>query len=271
MKQLFSLQEGMIDSHFHLLHIQKKGADAADMLKEAFRRGLASGMEIGIVPETFEKRAAIAESFPNLYMASGLYPSNCEKSGWREDLELLESHLKSSGRIAALGEIGLDYFHNYGTKEKQRQLFLAQLEMAERLKLPVVIHCREAEEDVLACLKRITPEKGGIMHCFSLGPEWVSSFTDLGFYISFAGNLTYKNNGILRKSAALVPADRLLLETDAPYLSPQPVRGKTNHPGYIGYTYRTLAEIREIELRELIGIVGNNFERFISLSRRDSS
>lgn len=259
------LNEGMIDSHFHLLHMINKGLDGEALLKEAYSRGFVSGMEIGVVPETFERRISIVKSFPDLYMASGLYPSYCEKVGWKDDLDLLETHLKSSDRIAALGEIGLDYYHKYGTKEVQQELLGLQLEMANRLELPVVIHCRDAEEDVLSCLKQTSPEKGGIMHCFSSGPEWVEPFLKLGFYISFAGNVTYKKAGELRDSAAAVPPDRLLVETDAPYLSPQPVRGKLNHPGYIGHTYEVLAETRGVELDRLISVIRQNFKRFISL------
>ncbi|MBI9102730.1 MAG: TatD family hydrolase [Spirochaetales bacterium] len=265
MKEVYKLEKGMIDSHFHLLHINKKGLDGLGMLKESFRRGLTSGMEIGIVPENFDTRKEIIESFPNLYMASGLYPSHCEKENWKVDLPLLEAHLRSSDRIVALGEIGLDYFHDYGTKALQQELLLSQLGIANKVSLPVVIHCRNAEEDLLACLKQIPPVKGGIMHCFSSDPEWVTPFVDLGFYISFAGNVTYKNAGNLREAAKIVPDNRILTETDSPYLSPVPVRGKTNHPGYIGYTYQVLAEERGVELRELIDQIQGNFTRFTLL------
>ena len=268
MDTLFELQQGMIDSHFHLFHIKNKGLDGESLLREAFTRGLSSGMEIGIAPETFDDRKRVIETFPELYMASGLYPSHCEKENWKKDLPVLESHLKGAPRAAALGEIGLDYYHDYGTRALQKELFLSQLDLANSLGLPVVIHSRNAEEETLACLKELPPAAGGIMHCFSSGPDWVLPFLDLGLFISFAGNVTYKKSTILREAAKLVPADRLLVETDAPYLSPQPVRGKVNHPGFIGHTYRILAETRGVDLEDLIPEIRSNFKTFTDISRK---
>ena len=253
----------MTDSHFHMMHIKKKELDNRELLTGAFSRGLVGAIDIGIEPETWNERNNMAKEYPGLYLAGGLYPSHCEKSTWETDLKLLEEHLTTTPKIAALGEIGLDYYHNYGTKDDQKELFQRQLELANSLDLPVIIHCRDSEEDTLECLKEHPPSKGGIMHCFSLGPEWTDPFLDMGFYISFAGNLTYKKNEFIREAAARVPDDRILMETDAPYLSPIPVRGRPNHPGYIGHTYRAAAEIRKKGLSDFVAEVKVNFENFI--------
>ncbi len=261
-----TIKKGMIDSHFHFLHMEKKGLPAEKILTDCFENGMAGALEIGIVPETFARRAEIAESFPGLYMASGLYPSYCETPEWEKSLILLEDHLRTVPKVVALGEIGLDYFHNYGNKSGQIELFEAQLALADKLSLPVVIHCREAEADTLECLGRIRPSKGGVMHCFSSSSEWVTPFLDLGFFISFAGNVSYKKSDTLRESAKMVPRDRILTETDAPYLGPQPVRGRQNHPGFIGHTYEVLADTRGEILSDLIRIIKSNFEKLISRS-----
>lgn len=266
----FNLRPGMIDSHFHYLHLENKGLPAEAILDRCFREGLSAALDIGIVPGTFERRGRLPGRFPRLYLASGLYPSECENPQWRDHLPILGAHLRTAPHIAALGEIGLDFFHNYGTPADQRELMEAQMALAAELDLPVVIHCREAEKEILEVLSAFKLSRGGIMHCFSSGPEWTAPFLDLGFYISFAGNVTYKKSGFLRESAAAVPPDRLLAETDAPYLSPQPLRGKLNHPGFIGHTYQVLADARGEALAELIEQIKGNFAAFLSLTQRSA-
>lgn len=266
MEQIFKLEEGMVDSHFHTLHMANRGLPARGILDECFQEGLSYGLDVGIVAETFAERAKLAEDYPRLYIASGFYPSACEDPRWREKLPLLEEHLKSTPKAVALGEIGLDFNRLYGTRETQSELMAAQIDLANKLGLPVVIHSRDAAAETLELLKANRPRLGGIMHCYSYGPEWVESFTALGFFISFAGNCTYNKSPEIREAARAVPEERLLVETDAPYLSPQKVRGKVNHPGHIGFTYRLLAEERAAPLTELVEQVKKNFESFLALS-----
>jgi len=262
----FSLQPGMIDSHFHLLHMEKKEPGARELLAESFRQGLTMGLEVGIVPATFRRREEIVREFPGLFLASGLYPSESENPRWRELLPALEEHLRHYAKAAALGEIGLDFHHGYGSREEQLELLDAQLELANRLEVPVVIHSRDAGEETLAALKSRPPRRGGIMHCYSYSPEETVPYLDLGMYISFAGNITYKNSTGLREAAAAVPDHRLLVETDAPYLSPLPVRSRMNHPGHIGYTCEVLAEVRRTDLSRLTEQLESNFREFLSRS-----
>ena len=258
----------MIDSHFHTLHMIARELPGEEILADCFSAGMSYGLDVGIVAETFARRADMALRFPRLYLASGFYPSACEDPLWRDKLPLLEEHLIQTPKAVALGEIGLDLNRMYGTREAQKEVLTAQIELANRLGFPVIIHSRDAAMETLELLHRYPPRKGGILHCFSYGPEWVDRFAELDLYFSFAGNITYKKSPEIRAAARLVPSNRLLLETDAPYLSPQPVRHKINHPGFIGYTYETAAGERETPLEELITLVEANFIDFLSLSGR---
>jgi TatD DNase family protein len=258
----------MVDSHFHTLHMIARDLPGEEILEECFAAGMSYGLDVGIVAETFARRAELASRFSRLYLASGFYPSACEDPRWRDKLPLLEDHLIQTPRAAALGEIGLDFNRMYGTRESQKEVMAAQIELANRLGLPVIIHSRDAAMETLELLHRYTPLKGGILHCFSYGPEWVDRFAELDLYFSFAGNITYKKSPEIREAVKQVPPDRLLVETDAPYLSPQPVRHKINHPGLIGYTYEAVARETERSLEELITLVNDNFVGFLSLSGR---
>ena len=266
MEQVFQLETKMVDSHFHALRMKDRGLSARSILDACFQKGLSYALDIGTEGKDFVQRERLAEEYPRLYLASGFYPSACEDPRWREGLPLLEEHLKRTPKAAAIGEIGLDFKRLYGSKEAQTELAAAQIALANRLELPVVIHSRDAAEETLELLKSHPPLKGGILHCYSYGPEWVERFMDLRFYISFAGNCTYKNSLEIRKALGAAPADRLLLETDAPYLSPQEVRGRVNHSGHIGFTYRLAAEVRKTPLAELVEQVEDNFKSFLALS-----
>src|SRR5205085_403574 len=151
-------------------------------------------------------------------------------------------------KAVAVGEIGLDYFRDYAPHDKQRRLFAEQLELARVLDKPVVIHARAADADILTALREF--DGTVVLHCFS-SPHLLPDALERGWYVSFAGNVTYKNASDLRVAASQVPADRILTETDCPYLAPQPVRGKQNEPAYVVHTLATLAQVRDAELREL--------------------
>lgn len=267
MKENWQLTNGMIDSHLHMLEIRKKKLDPSDILDECFKNGLAAGMDIGIHPDDYESRKAIAGRFPDLFLTAGIHPGAArEPDQVEENLSKLEEVLQAEP-VAAVGETGLDWFRNHGTPETQKTLFIEQIKLANRYDLPVIIHNREADEDVLQIVKEQNPRKGGIMHCFSSGPETAKKAIEAGFYISFAGNITYKKTEAIQKAAAQIPIERLLIETDAPYLSPQKVRGKPNHSGFIGYTYEYIAEIRSINLFDLIENVQKNFFIFLNENR----
>lgn len=254
----YNLLSGMIDTHFHGLIMELKGLDTKTVLKEAFDSGLEYAIDIGTEMSDVPKRLKLLSEFKNILFAAGNYPSEIERDTVPNLLDSLERIIKNN-KIPAIGEIGLDWHWNYGTKEQQIELFTAQIDLANKYNLPVLIHNRDADTEIVEVLKKVTPAAGGIMHCFSSNYETAVQVLDLGLSISFAGNVTYKKNNILREVASKIPVKSIFAETDSPYLSPQKVRGKVNHPGHIGYTYEIIAECRKIPVKELIEIVKNNF------------
>ena len=267
MNENWLLTNGMIDSHLHMLEMNKKELDPAGTLDECFKNGLAAGMDIGIHPDDFASRKAIAGRFSDLFLTAGIHPGAAREPEQVEaNLSKLEEIIRSEP-LNAVGETGLDWFRNHGTPETQKTLFIEQIKLANRYDLPVIIHNRDADEDVLQIVKEQNPRRGGIMHCFSSGPDTAKKAIDAGFYVSFAGNVTYKKTNAIKEAAAQIPIERLLIETDAPYLSPQKVRGKPNHPGFIGYTYEHIAEIRSMNLSDLIENVQKNFFTFLNENR----
>ncbi len=254
----FNLQPGMIDTHFHGLIMEQKELDTKLVLTEAFESGLEYAIDIGTEMSDVPKRLKLLSEFKNILFAAGNYPSEIEKDTVPNLVGYLERIIKNN-KISAIGEIGLDWHWNYGTKELQMELFEAQLDLANRFKLPVLIHNRDADNEIIEVLNKTKPVSGGIMHCFSSDYNTAVKVLDLGLSISFAGNVTYKKNNTLRAVASKIPVNSIFAETDSPYLSPQKVRGKKNHPGHIGYTYETLAECQNKPFRELIQSVKNNF------------
>ncbi|HAK44412.1 MAG TPA: hydrolase TatD [Spirochaeta sp.] len=257
------LKENMLDSHFHLFHMKEREMDYMNIIKDCFDSGLTYALDIGINPDNFDVRIKTAAGLDGLYTAHGYYPSQCTSENLDSELEYLEICLEKDPKAIAVGEMGLDFFHDYGNAELQSVLVKKQIEIANRLSLPVIIHSRNAEKETIELLSENSPDAGGIIHCFSYSPAAAAEFIDMGFYISFAGNVTYKKAELIQEAAKSVPLDRLLLETDAPYLSPRKVRGKKNHPGFIAYTYQYMAELRQIPLEMLIDAVKTNFERLL--------
>ncbi len=260
--------EGIIDSHFHSDCIQEKGLDARQDLSQAFSEGFEGGIDIGCTSNDLPRRYQLLKDlkdFSKIVLAGAMGPWELGNEGDQLSfeqinlrLETLENNLKTYN-AQMLGEIGLDYYWNYATKELQRYLFEAQLKMASKLALPVAIHEREAQLDTIDIISRLTPPKAGIIHCFDGCKELMYKALDLGYYISFAGNLTFKKNQELRQALKLVPQDRLLFETDSPYLTPVPFRGRPNSPRYVLYTYQCASEILGLSLSALSVQVSNNF------------
>ncbi|MFW5712227.1 MAG: TatD family hydrolase [Spirochaetota bacterium] len=256
----FELLPGMIDSHFHTAMMRKKGLEAESVISRALQAGMSGGVDIGIEAGDTGDRSWVHAKFPQIKLAAGLYPSEAEHENLADRLSILRHDLDTFP-ISAIGEIGIDLHWNYGTVEGQQELMQRQIELANRHRLPIIIHNREADREVVEVLRSTPPAAAGIMHCFSSDAAAAREFLDAGLYISFAGNLTYKKSEALRNAARQVPLDRLLAETDSPFLSPQKVRGKTNHPGHVGFVYYQLAELHALEVEELIQIISENFAR----------
>ena len=242
----------MIDSHAHLDHCSR---DDADLIADAERAGVRRVLAIGMDGASCRAALAAAEAFPQVRAAIGRHPNSA--TGFDDaDLAELEA-LAAHERCVAIGETGLDHYRDHTPREDQVRAFVAQMDLARRAGKPVVIHTRAAEDDTLAMLAEHAAGLRVVMHCFSM-PERLDECLERGYWISFAGNVTYPKSDALRAAAARVPEDRLLVETDAPYLAAQPVRGQENEPGHVVHTARALAEARGVEYEELEAAIERN-------------
>ena len=225
----------MIDTHAHLDMLED--ADAA--VERARAAGVTRILTIGT-----GDAIGLADRFDDVHAVVGFHP---HEAGEDHDLDALRELLRHP-KAVAVGEIGLDYFRDYAPHDRQQRLFAAQLDVARETAKPVVIHTRAADEDTVAALRAF--DGTVVLHCFS-SPHILPVALERNWYVSFAGNVTYKNATDLRLAAAQVPDDRLLAETDCPYLAPQPVRGKTNEPAYVVHTLETLAQVRRADPQAL--------------------
>lgn len=240
--------------------------DPARLFRDLAEKGMGALLDVAIQPEDMEDPRSRDVAYPELYRSCGLHPSLAGRKDWEDAIQRVDGALKS-GDYVAVGETGLDWYRMYAPERRQMEIFEAQLSLAHRWLLPVIVHNRNADKDCLDLLRRAALPRGGIMHCFSSEPEWIEPFLDAGMHISFAGNITFPSAGPLRDALKLVPRDRLLLETDAPFLAPRPYRGKMNHPGMIACTYTAAAEIRGCAVEDLIRDTADNLRRVLNTSR----
>jgi len=252
---------GLVDTHCHLQH-EKFQEDRAEVLARSLDV-LDWLVLIGDDLESSQKLLPLLGD--RVYGAVGIHPYHA--SAWDEATEsALRSMLATPG-VVSLGEIGLDYFNEFSPRTDQARAFRAQLALAVETGKPVVIHNREADDDALEILKEFAdPLPGCIMHCFGSGPAFAEACLDLGFYISFAGNVTFPKAQLLRDAAAVVPDDRLLVETDSPYLAPPPLRGKRCEPHFVQHTAAFLAEQRGVSLETLAAFTTANACRVYGVS-----
>ena len=247
----------MIDSHCHLDACADPEDDLVERARSAGIRRIAT---VGTDPDSIERALAASRAHEEVSAIVGRHPHAAE--GFRdEDLELIERAAAAPGAVA-IGETGLDYYRDLAPRGDQRRAFEAQLELAGRLGLPVAIHTRAAEEDTFAILREHAEDVTVIMHCFS-SPERLAECVELGFMCSFAGNVTYPNARELQSAAREVPDELLLVETDAPYLAPQPVRGHANEPANVALTAGFVAEQRGTTFAELDALVEGNAARVL--------
>jgi TatD DNase family protein len=249
----------LVDSHCHL-DGPKFAADIDAVLGRAFDAGVTRLLAIGTGdgPPGVDCAVRLAEKYPQMLATVGVHPHEASKvtAQTYSELRALGKHQ----RVVAFGEIGLDYHYDFSPREVQREVFIEQLRIATDLDLPIVIHTREAWADTMAVLREHWQGQG-IMHCFTGTPEQAREALDLGFHLGFGGVLTFKTAEEVRESARLVPDDRLLVETDAPYLAPIPWRGKRNEPAFMVETVRKLAEVRGVTPEHIASVTSANFER----------
>ncbi|HEV2498501.1 MAG TPA: TatD family hydrolase [Terriglobia bacterium] len=254
-----------MDSHAHLDGTEFD-ADREQVIERARSAGVHHLMVIGTGATYREIGAAllIAEQIEGAYSAAGIHPHEAQHFLASDFAELRA--MAQNPRFRAVGEIGLDYHYDHSPREAQREIFIRQLALARELKLPVLIHCREAWEDLRALLEQHWRGSGlqGILHCFTGSREEAFGLMDAGFMVSFAGNLTFKKSDGLREVARMIPVDRLLTETDCPFLAPVPHRGKRNEPAFVAEVLKQLAALRGVGEEALAEQVAENFKRMFS-------
>jgi TatD DNase family protein len=233
----------LVDTHAHL-HFPEFAPDLDAVLERARAAGVRAIVTVGTDRETSRAAVALAERLPGVYATVGIHPHDAGAAE-EADFAELEALARQSPAVVALGEMGLDFFRNLSPRDAQERVFGRQLELARRVQKPVVIHCREAHARALEILAEAdVGAVGGVMHCFSGDPEVARRCLDLGLHISLAGPVTYRNAGVLPDVARLVPEGRLVVETDSPYLPPQPYRGRRNEPAWVAVTAERVAELR---------------------------
>lgn len=238
------------DSHFHSTAMEERGLDPQELLTSFRTDFLGPLLDVAIEPEDPPRQRRLSGAISDIYYSCGLHPSRTDREDWMQAMESIEREI-GTDHYHAVGETGLDWYRMYTPRERQRELFQRHLLLSRRSRLPVIVHNRAADQDVWEMIRAADLSVMGVMHCFSSDPEWVRPFLDAGMYLSFAGNLTFKNAGNLREALKLVPDDRLLIETDAPFLAPHPHRGQPNHPGRLIHTLRCAAELRNTSPEEL--------------------
>ncbi len=257
-----------VDSHAHI-DGEEYDADRDGVVARAREAGVVAILNVGTGdPHSgqLERAVAVAEKYEGVYAAVGVHPHDAklfDDEAERRIVRLVEE----SRRVVAWGEIGLDYHYDHSPREVQREVFARQLRLARSKSLPVIIHSREADEDTVNVLRTEWngSARGGVMHCFGGGLPMLEQVLELGFMISFAGNVTFKKAEDLREAARRVPLDRLFIETDCPFLTPVPFRGRRNEPARVVEVARCLAELHGTTVEEMGRLTARNFARFFAL------
>jgi TatD DNase family protein len=270
----------LIDSHCHI-DGEAFDDDRDEVIRRAKDAGVVAMLTVGTGdPRTddFKKAVAAAEKYDIVFASVGVHPHDAKLYDDRAEEHLIDL-VKSSDKVIAWGEIGLDFYYDHSPRDVQIDVFLRQIRTARSLKLPINIHSRDADDESIGILQEECSGKtengklktenedfrGGIMHCFGGTPAMAEKLMDIGFLISFAGNVTFKKADNLRDAARVVPLDKLLVETDCPFLTPIPFRGKRNEPAYVEHTARFLAEFYGVEFETLAAQTTRNFLEFFEL------
>ena len=252
------------DTHAHIGLICEDPIEQLIVIQEARQASVTRLVSICNSLIDFVRIFDNLKSAANVYHAVGVSPSEVQNPG-RDWVKTIEQSAKNP-RVVAIGEIGLDYYRKFGDKKSQIELFITQLDMAAKLNLPVIIHNRDAGKDVLDILKDRLPPRGGVLHCYSENADYAKKALDLNLYFSFAGNLTYRNAKNLHETVYILPVDRILIESESPFMVPSDYRGKRNMPKYLPITARFMAEMLEMDDEEMSAILWENANRFFGLS-----
>jgi TatD DNase family protein len=251
------------DTHAHIGLICEDPIEQLIVIQEARQASVSRLVSICNSLHDFVKVYENLKSASNVYHAVGVSPSEVQNPG-KDWAQIIEQNVQLP-RVVAIGEIGLDYYRKFGDKKSQIELFITQLDMAAKLKLPVIIHNRDAGKDVLDILRDRLPPRGGILHCYSEDAEYAKKALDQNLYFSFAGNLTYRNARNLHETIGVLPLDRILIESESPFMVPADFRGKRNMPKYLPLTAGFLADMLGISDEELAAALWENSNRFFGL------
>lgn len=254
------MYNNIFDTHSHYDDPQFDG-DRDELLNSLPQKGIIGVVSCGCDPETTRFNAQLAEKYDYIYFAAGFHPENLEGLN-ADDLAMVEQYAKQK-KCVAIGEIGLDYHWMASSKEVQKEFFAAQCELANKLDMPVIVHDREAHADTLEILKQYKPK--GVLHCFSGSAETAKEIVKMGMYIGLNGVATFKNARKSIEAAKAIPIERLVLETDCPYLAPVPCRGKRNDSSFIPYIAERLSGELGISAQELLNITAQNAKRLYEL------
>lgn len=253
----------LFDTHAHIGLIHEDPIEQLIVVQEAKRERVEGILSICNNLRDFFQVYENLKTAGHVYHAVGVSPSEVTNPGreWREKIE----EGAQLERVVAIGETGLDYYRKFGDKDSQIELFIAQLELADRLGKPVIIHNRDAGADVLDILRQKIPRKGGVLHCYSEDWSYAEQALELDLYISFAGNVTYRNARNLHETARNMPIERMLIESESPFMVPSAYRGKRNKPAFLGENLKFLAELREMEEEALSDQLFENSRRFFGI------
>lgn len=259
-----------IDSHCHLDKIDLSHYDNnfSTMLDAAHERNVSRLLCVSIDLEQFQDMYEMIADNTNVFASVGVHPLHVENENGIVSESHLQALLANHHRVVALGESGLDYYYQTETKAYQQQSFINHLRVADQSDLPVIVHTRDAREDTLRLIKEHGGNAGGVLHCFTESVEMAKAALDLNYYISFSGIITFKNAQELRDVVKAIPLERILIETDAPYLAPVPHRGKKNEPKYVVEVAQCIADLKGVSLEQVAEITSENFYQLFKRARQ---
>lgn len=244
-----------IDSHSHII-LEPYDEDREEVIKNAFNNNITHIVQSCDNLEEIKENLKLTEKYENIYSSVGIHPH--EAKLWNENSKSEIKKYASENKVVAIGETGLDYYYNLSPKETQRKVFKEQIEISKEVNLPLIIHCRDAFDEAVEILKEVDETHNGVFHCYTGDLKSANKALEMGFYISFSGIITFKNAGELREVAKEVPLEKTLIETDCPFLTPIPFRGKRNEPSYVKHVAEELAKIKEVSVEEIGNITSEN-------------
>lgn len=254
----------LIDTHAHL-DDKRYNSDLSEVIDRAQQKKVKQIINVGINVKSSHRSVELAKKYPGVYATVGVHPHDAEKVPQDYIDQLKDLAVNNKDYVVAIGEMGLDYFKNYSPEESQKQVFRQQLELAKELKLPIVIHDRAAHQDAIDMVKEFQNEVYGVFHCFAGDEDIAQQALDLGFYISFTGNISFDKAEKLRRVAQEVPLSSLMVETDCPYMAPVPFRGKRNEPAYVRLVAEEIAELKGESVESIAEVTTENAQNLFKI------